>query len=199
MRLIIGLGNPTDTYRSTRHNVGFMCLDFWAAANKKRFTSGPIFDYLILREVVAIKPKTYMNLSGKALKSALDKWSISETLVVYDDLELEAKQLRIRSGGGDGGHNGMKSLFEVIAPNELRRIRVGIGRSDTLPADEYVLAEFSPSELASYNETFLLVSKFLDAYSRNDFNHVLNEYSRWKKSYSGGNAAGIESPKEERG
>lgn len=199
MRLIIGLGNPTEKYQGTRHNVGFMCLDFWAKANKKRFTSGTLFDSLVMREVVAIKPKTYMNLSGKALKSAIDKWSITETLVVYDDLELEAGQLRIRSGGGDGGHNGIKSLFEVLAPSELRRIRVGIGRSDTIPADEYVLADFSQSELASYQETFLLVSKFLDAYSRNDFNHVLNEYSRWKKSYSGGKAAGIESPKEEKG
>jgi len=198
MNLVLALGNPTGKYRYTRHNIGFICVDRWAEEHGLSFSSGDLFDHLIYKHSVVIKPNTYMNLSGKALKAALLKWKIEESLVVHDDIELEATMLRIRNGGGDGGHNGLKSLFEVLPPSELRRIRIGIGRSAEVPADVYVLNDFEPGELDKYDESLKLVSRFLDTYSKYDFNQVLNDYSKWKKSYSGGKAAGITSPKEEK-
>lgn len=185
-------------YEYTRHNLGFIAVGRWADAHQLSFGNTGLYDYLIFKDMAVIKPNTYMNLSGKALAHALTKWKISETMVVHDDIELKAAELRIRLGGGDGGHNGLKSLFEVLPPDELRRIRIGIGRSDTIPADKYVLQDFLPQELDLYSDALKLVSRFLDTFSKNDFNTVLNDYSRWKKSYSGGKAAGITSPKEEK-
>lgn len=199
MRLILALGNHPPRYQNTRHNIGFICLDRWASSHNLGFSSDDLFDYLIFRQVVAIKPKTFMNLTGKALKAALLRWKISDSLIVHDDIELPPTQLRIRSGGGDGGHNGLKSCFEVMPPSELKRIRIGIGRSSHLPADKYVLQDFAADELEDYAESLKLVSGFLDTYVRADFTQMLNDYSTWKKSYSGGKAAGIKSPKEEQG
>jgi peptidyl-tRNA hydrolase, PTH1 family len=198
MRLILALGNHPPRYQNTRHNIGFICLDRWAESHRLGFSSEALYDYLIFRQVVAIKPKTFMNLSGKALKAALLRWKISESLIVHDDIELDATQLRIRNGGGDGGHNGLKSLFEVMPPSELRRIRIGIGRSAHLPAHKFVLQEFEEGELQRYDECLKLVFGFLDTYARSDFSQVLNDYSKWKKSYSDGKTIGIESPKEEK-
>lgn len=198
MNLVLALGNPTHKYRFTRHNIGFIGVDRWAESHKLSFSSGDLYDHLVYRNMAVIKPNTYMNLSGNALKAAMLKWKTEEVLVVHDDIELEATQLRIRNGGGDGGHNGLKSLFEVLPPSELRRIRIGIGRPAEVPAEVYVLSNFGASELDSYKESLSLVSKFLDTFSRYDFNQVLNDYSKWKKSYSGGKAAGIKSPKEEK-
>ena len=198
MNLVLALGNPTEKYSRTRHNIGFICVDLWAQVHKQSFGKTDLYDYLVYRNMVVIKPNTYMNLSGKALRAAMLKWSIDEVLVVHDDIELEATQLRIRNGGGDGGHNGLKSLFEVLPPSELRRIRIGIGRSSDFAADEYVLSDFTETELESYKESLTLVSRFLDTFSRYDFNQVLNDYSKWKKSYPCGKAAGIKSPKEEK-
>lgn len=199
MKLVIGLGNPTERFKKTRHNLGFICLDYWAKKHSLSFSKSDIYSYLVVKELVLIKPNTYMNLSGEAAKHALKKWCIDETLVVHDDIELDPCQLRIRNGGGDGGHNGIKSLFDAIQPSDLRRIRVGIGRSETLSPDVYVLDNFTDEELQAYDECIRLVSKFIDVFSMYDFSQVLNEYSKWKKSYSGGNAAGIKSPKEEKG
>ncbi|MCB5265479.1 MAG: aminoacyl-tRNA hydrolase [Candidatus Cloacimonetes bacterium] len=199
MRLILALGNHPPRYQNTRHNIGFICLDRWASSHKLGFSSDDLYDYLIFKQTVAIKPKTFMNLSGKALRAALLRWKISESLIIHDDIELPSTQLRIRSGGGDAGHNGLKSCFEVMPPSELKRIRIGIGRSSQLPADKYVLQDFEAEELESYAESLKLVSGFLDTYAATDFKQMLNDYSKWKKSYSGGKAAGITSPKEEQG
>jgi len=199
MKLIIGLGNPTERYSRTRHNLGFICLDAWSKARKRGFTADKLYHYMLLKDAIALKPMTYMNLSGAALSHALTRWKISETLVIHDDLELEPTQLRIRNGGGDGGHNGLKSLFEVLPPQEIKRFRIGIGRSETQAPDKYVLDNFTPGEFEQYSMCIKLVTRFLDVYEKYDFNQVLNEYSTWKKSYSGGEAAGIKSPKEEQG
>lgn len=198
MNLVLALGNPGTKYENTRHNLGFIAVQRWADAHRLSFSHTELYDYLVFKEMAVIKPNTYMNLSGKALAHALTNWKIAETLIIHDDIELKATELRIRLGGGDGGHNGLKSLFEVLPPDELRRIRIGIGRSDIIPADKYVLQDFLPDELDSYSDSLKLVSSFLDTFSKNDFNKVLNDYSRWKKSYSGGKVAGIKSPKEEK-
>jgi PTH1 family peptidyl-tRNA hydrolase len=112
-------------------------------------------------------------------------------------LELEPQVLRIRKGGGDGGHNGMKSLFAVMPPSDLKRIRIGIGRDASLSVSDYVLSEIPDTEWVLYNPVLELAGKFVDSYIKYDFDSVLNEYSTWKKSYSGAKSAGIISPKEE--
>lgn len=174
-------------------------MDRWAECHNLNFSRSEFFDYCVFRQAVAIKPRTYMNLSGNALKAAMLKWKIEETMVLHDDIELPRAQLRVRSGGGDGGHNGLKSLFEVLPPADIKRIRIGIGRHPVFPAEKYVLDEFEPDEFAEYDDTLDLVCRFVDVFVRSDFKTVLNEYSTWKKSYSDGKNIGITSPKEEKG
>ncbi|HPM04763.1 MAG TPA: aminoacyl-tRNA hydrolase [Candidatus Cloacimonas sp.] len=197
MKLVIGLGNPTAEYANTRHNLGFICLDKWAAQKKKDWSQDTLFDFIQTRSTVLIKPKTWMNRSGVALEEALRRWKINDVLVVYDDLELAPAVLRIRQGGGDGGHNGIKSLFDVKRPDELKRIRIGIGRSSTLEPHDHVLGEMGASEQEILAPALELAVKLTDTYVRSDFSQVLNEYSNWKKSYSTAKSSGIVSPKEE--
>ncbi|MDD3235227.1 MAG: aminoacyl-tRNA hydrolase [Candidatus Cloacimonetes bacterium] len=197
MKLVIGLGNPTEEYRNTRHNLGFICLEKWTEKHGSSFSHEKLYDYLRVKETILLKPNTFMNCSGDALKDALTRWKITDTMVIYDDLELEPALIRIRQGGGDGGHNGMKSLFTVIPPNELKRIRIGIGRNPDIGVSDYVLSEISQPEWDLLNPVLELAGKFVDTYIKYDFDQVLNDYSTWKKSYSGTRSAGIISPKEE--
>lgn len=197
MKLVIGLGNPTAEYKYSRHNIGFVCLDRWAARHGKSFSKEKHYDYLRVSDTVLMKPTTYMNRSGIALKDALQKWQISDTLVVYDDLELEPALIRIRRGGGDGGHNGMKSLFNIMPPDNLKRIRIGIGRDPEKDAADYVLEAMPETEWEKYEPTLRLAEKFIDTYIKYDFDEMLNDYSKWKKSYSEVKEPGIISPQEE--
>ncbi|MEN6444691.1 MAG: aminoacyl-tRNA hydrolase [Candidatus Cloacimonas sp.] len=197
MKLIIGLGNPGKEYDNNRHNLGFICLDQWAQSREKKFAKGADFDYIVMENVILIKPKTFMNNSGEAVKQVLAKWKVNEFLVVYDDIELPIAKIRIRQGGGDGGHNGIKSLLKVIPPEELKRIRIGVGRNKAIAPRDYVLSDFLPEEKVLLNSVLALAGKFIDIYIKYDFNAVLNEYSIWKKSCSGAESSGIISPKEE--
>lgn len=185
MKLIIGLGNIGAEYQNTRHNIGFLCLDKWAASHKKRFSEDKLFSCVKLGDTVLIKPGTYMNRSGLALKDAMKRWSPDEILAVYDDLELPLAEIRIRNGGGDGGHNGVKSLLEVLPPDSIKRIRIGIGKPEQQDITDYVLAPFLTQEVEEITKAVELAAGFLDTFCRSDFNALLNEYSKWKKSYSG--------------
>ena len=140
MKLIIGLGNPGKEFANNRHNLGFICLDRWALGRERNFAKGDVFDYIVLKRAVLIKPKTWMNRSGEAIKQALKQWIISEYMVIYDDIELPVAKIRIRQGGGDGGHNGIKSLLAVIPPEELKRIRIGTLK--TIKSDSTAILEY---------------------------------------------------------
>ena len=197
MKLVIGLGNPTAEYQRSRHNLGFACLDAWAAKHGKRFAQEKNYDYLCFSNSVLLKPKTYMNRSGLAVKEAMQRWQIYDSLAVYDDLELEPGIIRIRKGGGDGGHNGIKSLFSIITPDNLKRIRIGIGRDNELDPADYVLQELPVSEWEALNPVINLAAGFINTFIKYDFNEMLDEFSKWKKSYSGEKVSGIISPQEE--
>ncbi len=132
--LIVGLGNPGEQYARTRHNVGFWVVNTLAkrAKTQPKATGGLMHigvGELHGAKVALVKPKTFMNLSGKAVAQAL-QWTgcdIQHTIVLYDDLDLNAGALRVRAGGGHGGHNGLKSIGQA-ASLEFTRIRIGIGR-----------------------------------------------------------------------
>lgn len=195
MKLILGLGNIGREYELSRHNAGFLCLELWAGQHSMSFKHGRHFDFLRHRGACLIKPNTYMNRSGQALAAARGKWKVSEALVIHDDIELPLASLRVRNGGGDGGHNGMGSLLEILPAEDLKRIRVGIGRDGSNPRD-YVLDSFSPAELQLLQPTLAKVCELIDIFISGDFNSVLNAYSIWKKSCSGEPNPGNNGPKE---
>jgi len=149
--LVVGLGNPGSQYRQTPHNLGFEVLDDLAAKLQTRWSLQQCHALVAMAEReqiewVLVKPQTWMNLSGRAVKSALEQlgFALSELLVVCDDLALPFGKIRIRTKGSAGGHNGLKSIIEHIESSEFARVRLGIlpelGVSD---AAEYVLSPIS--------------------------------------------------------
>ena len=184
-------------YTNTRHNIGFKFLDHFASIKNCKFIKEKCFDYFTYANTAFVKPSTFMNRSGIALEAALAKWKIEDILIVYDDLELAAASFRIRSGGGDGGHNGLKSLFTKCVPSDIKRIRIGIGRNIASKSEIYVLEDIPDDLLDDYDETFRQISKFIDTYVHSSFKNMLDDYSKWKRAYSGKSEAGIISPKEE--
>ena len=131
--LIVGLGNPGPDYAGTRHNIGFDVLDQFVTGHGARFETARLAEMARLRikgrGVVCIKPSTFMNLSGKAVKYWLDKESVALThlLVVVDELSIPLSKLRLKLQGSDGGHNGLKHIEEVLATRSYARLRFGIG------------------------------------------------------------------------
>ncbi|HET7294886.1 MAG TPA: aminoacyl-tRNA hydrolase [Vicinamibacteria bacterium] len=160
MRFVVGLGNPGERYRRTRHNVGFMVVDTLLA----RAGVGPgreealvqVQDVLLAGEAALLaKPLTFMNRSGSAVERLLATYGASpqDLLVVLDDVALELGRLRVRERGSHGGHNGLLSIIEVLGSEEFPRVRVGIRRGEA-PADlaEYVLDAFPPEDVLVVGE-----------------------------------------------
>jgi PTH1 family peptidyl-tRNA hydrolase len=158
--LIAGLGNPGQAFRHNRHNVGFMAADrlakclgvvFSRMESKALITRG---EYLGRRILIA-KPRTYMNLSGQAIDALLRFYKIpfENLMVVYDDVDLPLGSVRMRPGGGSGGHKGMVSIIERLGSEDFPRLRLGIGRPPgRMEAADYVLQDFSSSDLEFMNQ-----------------------------------------------
>jgi peptidyl-tRNA hydrolase, PTH1 family len=159
MRLVVGLGNPGDRYRRTRHNVGFMVVDELAARTGARgHESGDtwVAEMEVDGEPVwLVKPLTFMNRSGVAADRvlALTQTGPADLVVVVDDVALELGSLRIRERGSHGGHNGLRSLIDVLGTDDFPRVRVGVRKGD-LPEElaGYVLAEFPKEDVLVVQE-----------------------------------------------
>jgi len=148
-RLIVGLGNPGRKYVETRHNVGFMVIDQMAAEGSLRFAEEKRWKSQISKDSdkFLLKPQTYMNDSGFAVSkvSSFYKIDADQILIIYDDLDLNFGQLRIRGQGSAGGHNGVRSIISHLGTENFPRLRVGIGRKDGESSD-HVLGKFSIEE-----------------------------------------------------
>jgi len=154
MFLIVGLGNPGRQYAETRHNVGFMMVDYLAGRNNLIFTDSKwkaktaktvFWD----EPVVLLKPETFMNLSGTAVAGAAHFYKLQpvEIIVFHDDLDMELGRVKIVLGGGDGGHKGIRSIIEHLGSRDFPRVKIGIGRppASVMP-DKYVLGKFDAAE-----------------------------------------------------
>ena len=135
MYVVVGLGNPGKQYENTRHNVGFNIIDILAdeygiSVNKMKYKALIGEGRVGTEKVVLVKPVTYMNLSGESLAEIYNFYKVdtSNIVVIYDDIDLDVGKIRIRKKGSSGGHNGMKSIIQMIGTEEFPRIRIGIGR-----------------------------------------------------------------------
>jgi peptidyl-tRNA hydrolase, PTH1 family len=160
IKLIVGLGNPGKGYLLTRHNLGFLVVDQLVDKKKGKFTELKT-DYhlatLRLRseQVYFAKPMTFMNLSGQAVKTLLDRLKISpqELLVICDDFAIPFGKIRVRISGSDGGHNGLGSIIEHVGTEDFPRMRMGIGpMPEGIAPHEFVLEQFPPEELDIIDE-----------------------------------------------
>ena len=152
--LVVGLGNIGPEYTKTRHNMGFMVLDAWSQASNTAFNTmryGDVAEIHIKgRTVYLLKPSTYMNLSGNAVRYYLQKLPIptERLLVICDDINLPFGKLRMRKNGSDGGHNGLKNIAECLETENYARIRMGVGHEFSTGAQaDYVLGNLSEEEM----------------------------------------------------
>lgn len=151
--LVAGLGNPGDEYKDTRHNIGFSVLDALSVASNAVFTDRRYGSVCSIRykgrDIILLKPSTFMNLSGNAVAYWMKKENIpaENLLVIVDDLALPAGSIRMRKKGSDGGHNGLAHINTILGTNEYSRIRIGIGNSFSKGAQvDYVLGRWTVEE-----------------------------------------------------
>ncbi len=181
MKLITGLGNIGEKYCFTRHNAGFMVIDKWAMDNNVSFKEDKKLKCLIAKmgENILIKPTTFMNLSGEAVRAVMDyyKIDVKDLLIIYDDIALDLGTIRFRSNGSDGGHNGIKSIIKHIGTKEFDRLKIGIGPQPNIPSENYVLQNFPKDQLPELksvlNKAIEAVEFYLDngiAKAQNKFN-----------------------------
>lgn len=161
--LIAGLGNPGVDYENTRHNIGFKILDVLAEPSNIFFDSDRYASRAEIkhkgRTLVLIKPMTYMNLSGKAVRYWMEKEKVplERTLIVTDDLALPFGKIRLRAKGSDGGHNGLKNINEILGRQDYARLRFGIGNTFSKGKQvDYVLGEWSDQEKETLQERMQL-------------------------------------------
>ena len=183
--LVVGLGNPGRRYEGTRHNVGFDVLDTLASRRGLRFRSAPFWRPVarVARDdgAIWIKPSTWMNRSGRAIVWAQHRYAIGEArcLAVFDDADLPLGQLRLRSSGGHGGHNGVRSLMEELGNGDFDRIRIGVagnGRRDGKLAD-YLLARFDSDEEEIVARSVALAADAVSCVLERGFEHAMNLFN----------------------
>lgn len=164
MKLVIGLGNPGKKYAKTRHNLGFMAINFLREKldapkfklNKKCNAEVSKTDSFILA-----KPQTFMNNSGEAAIAILSfyKLTSADLTVIHDDLDFDFGKIKAGAGHGAAGHNGVKSIIELLGTKDFNRVRLGLGRPPShIPPEDYVLQNFSPDELKQLPEIFKKIS-----------------------------------------
>jgi PTH1 family peptidyl-tRNA hydrolase len=186
LRLVVGLGNPGERYRRTRHNVGFMVVDALAARiDVERDRDEPDAWVASARlggvDVRLVKPLTFMNRSGVAVEKLAAELAVGpgELLVVVDDVALELGSLRIRERGSHGGHNGLRSLIDVLGTDEFPRVRVGIRRGE-IPEDVagYVLSEFPREDVLIVQEVIGRAAEAVECVIREGAPSAMNRYNR---------------------
>jgi len=183
VKLLVGLGNPGERYRNTRHNLGFLALDRFASdcgldfSHKKHnalFARGVCAG----QECVAVKPQTFMNASGSAVGAFAREHQIppEEIIIVCDDIYLPFGRMRIRKSGSAGGHNGMASVIECLETDAITRIRLGVGSpaDESLDLADYVLSEFSAQEAERMPVLLGWVSKAIALMVQGDINKAMN-------------------------
>jgi len=181
-RLVVGLGNPGKAYEKSKHNIGFICLDQYAKANKIHFKKEPKFqgELLQLGKDFLLKPKTFMNLSGNSVRAVADYYNIKpeDILVISDDLDLPFSKLRLREKGGAGGHNGLKSIISSLGSENFKRCRVGIDRDLGVDAKDQVLSNFSKQEMKELNDLAISVGQMIDDFFHEvPFSNIMTKYN----------------------
>jgi PTH1 family peptidyl-tRNA hydrolase len=191
MKFIIGLGNPGLLYKNTRHNIGFLALDFLVKnylAKKSKWQNNRAVKAEILetdfadQKIILVKPQTYMNESGQTINALQRKYSQFNTkdlIIIHDDLDLPLGKLRIKSSGSAGGHNGIKSIIQHLNNSEFIRIKIGINQTlqSKIPAEKFVLQRFNRDQKAILNQTFSQLPDLISDLLIQDITTIMNRYN----------------------
>ena len=189
MKLIVGLGNPGPQYETTRHNIGFICLDYlaseWGASGPTIKNQAQVFQTKIEGEpVLLIKPQTFMNLSGRSVSPFFQffKCSPEDLLVIYDEVDIDPLEIRFKRGGSSGGHNGIKSIDESLGSvnTEYHRIRLGVGHprifNPKINLADYVLGKIPDREWDQLEPLFQKAEAGIRLILQGKVNEAMNRY-----------------------
>ena len=193
MKLVVGLGNPGVKYETTRHNVGWLALDRmiedWKAVGPKKEGQAEVWSATVEGEkVLLVKPQTFMNLSGRAVAPLMQfyKCAPADLIVLQDEVDLPPASLRIKTGGGSGGHNGLKSIDESIGANAYHRIRIGVGHARDynphMDTADWVLGQFTQSECDALDAVFDRVAAAAKLLIAGDARRAMSLYNASSKS-----------------
>jgi len=181
MKLIAGLGNIGEKYCFTRHNAGFMVLDKWALNDGFLFKEETKLKCFFTKydDIIFIKPTTYMNLSGEAVRAVMDyyKIDVKDILVIYDDIALDLGRIRFRANGSDGGHNGIKSIIQHVGTKNFDRLKIGIGPQPNIPSENYVLQNFPKENLPELKSVLTTSVEAVKYYLDNGIEKSQNKFN----------------------
>lgn len=185
MYLIVGLGNPEEEYGNTRHNMGFNTINKIAKKynleiKKNKFNG--LYESSIIenQKVILIKPQTYMNLSGNCVKQFVDFYKIEndKIIIIYDDMDIEPGTIKIRKKGSSGGHNGIKSIIEMLGTEEFSRIRIGIGRPQIKENKiDYVIGNIPDEEIQKLEEGVDKAKEAVIEILKNNIDIAMNKFN----------------------
>jgi len=183
--IIIGLGNPGKDYRNTRHNIGFKALDLLAnrnniKLNKIKFKSVYGEGFIDNKKVILVKPQTYMNDSGVAVREIVDfyKTSTEDLIVIVDDIDIGFADLRIRTKGSAGSHNGLKSIIYHIRDDNFPRVKIGIGKKHPeQDLADFVLSQFSKEEAVDIENSILNATQAVETIITDGVDEAMNRFN----------------------
>jgi len=189
LKIVVGLGNPGSKYEFTRHNIGFRIVDSLARDMGTEFKKVKSYYSLISRgtinnhKVMLVKPQTFMNLSGRAVSRVVSYYKISlqDLLIVYDDLNLESGQVRIRKKGSAGGHKGIESIMQYLNSEDIPRLRIGISNPSVnfnFDCVSYVLSNFNNDEKDKIEEVIQLSTEAIKTVIEDGFEKAMRKYNR---------------------
>lgn len=187
MWLLVGIGNPGTKYAATRHNIGFLVVDELGrrtnvSAFREKFGGVIATTQVAHEKAVLLKPMEYMNTSGRAVQKAAAFYQIEprHIVVVHDEVDLPLGRLRVKEGGGHGGHNGMRSIVECLSTRDVVRVRCGVGRPEGAPGRKmtgHVLGRFGQDELEAAEALTLRAADAVEAIVRNGPLSAMNDYN----------------------
>lgn len=186
MKLIVGLGNPGNEYINTRHNIGFMFLDYVFGEDRfvvnKKMNSLEYITSICGEKIIIIKPLTYMNLSGDAVIKYVNfyKIDISDIIVIQDDLDMPVGSFKLMYNHNAGGHNGIKDIILKMGSKDFLRIKIGISKPDNMDTKDYVLGKFEKCDKDKLNDAFLKLRDIFDDLVNMNFDSLMQKYNTKK-------------------
>ena len=182
MILIVGLGNPGIRYKNTRHNCGFMAIDYYAKNNnlvfKNKFNGEYAEQTINNEKVIFLKPQTYMNLSGECVSKYINFFHIDlkDVYIIYDDVDFEIGTFKIKRNGSSGGHNGINNIISLLKTEEIKRIRIGISKND-IPLIDYVLKKLSKEEKEKIDSIMPKIAQVIGDIPYHDIDYLMEKYN----------------------
>ena len=181
---MVGLGNPGGSYKGTRHNAGFMVLEELARRHNFTFKERKLYNAqkgsIEGETVILMEPLTFMNLSGDAVREGMRRFGFEadEIIVVHDDVDIEPGRIKLKPGGGAGGHKGVVSIIERTGNRDFVRVKVGVGKSDRIPTERFVLSKFSRDEKPLIDEAIVTAADAVEAILREGHKKAMNTFNQ---------------------